>query len=65
MPAATGKRFTKRMKKSLLLLLLLLLPLVTMTAFGQESRQDISVSGSALFPPASSAGAPIFNPIRV
>jgi outer membrane immunogenic protein len=39
------------MKKSLLLLLLLLLPLVTMTAFGQESRQDISVSGSALLPP--------------
>jgi opacity protein-like surface antigen len=38
------------MKKSLLLLLLL--PLVTITAFGQESRQDISVSGSGLFPPA-------------
>ncbi|MGB7188542.1 MAG: outer membrane beta-barrel protein [Acidobacteriaceae bacterium] len=37
------------MKKSLLLLLLL--PLVTVTAFGQESRQDISVSGSALIPP--------------
>ena len=38
------------MKKSFLLLLLL--PLVTITAFGQESRQDISVSGSGLFPPA-------------
>lgn len=37
------------MKKSLLLLLLL--PLVTVAAFGQESRQDISVSGSALIPP--------------
>jgi|SRR6185437_1751032 len=49
-PAAPGKRFTKRMKKSLLLLLLL--PLVTVAALGQESRQDISVSGSALIPPA-------------
>jgi opacity protein-like surface antigen len=37
------------MKK--ILLLLLLLPLTTVAGFGQESRQDISVSGSALFPP--------------
>ncbi|HUY80380.1 MAG TPA: outer membrane beta-barrel protein [Acidobacteriaceae bacterium] len=37
------------MKKSLLLLLLL--PLVAVTGFAQESRQDVSVSGSALFPP--------------
>ncbi|HTW44544.1 MAG TPA: outer membrane beta-barrel protein [Acidobacteriaceae bacterium] len=37
------------MKKSLLLLLLL--PLVTAAGFAQESRQDISASGSALFPP--------------
>jgi opacity protein-like surface antigen len=37
------------MKKSLLLFLLL--PLIAATAFAQESRQDISVSGSALFPP--------------
>lgn len=37
------------MKKSILLLLLL--PLVTVAGFAQESRQDISVSGSALFPP--------------
>lgn len=31
--------------------LLLLLPLVAVAGFAQESRQDISVSGSALFPP--------------
>jgi opacity protein-like surface antigen len=37
------------MKKSLLLLLLL--PLVAVAGFAQESRQDISASGSALFPP--------------
>jgi outer membrane immunogenic protein len=37
------------MKKSLLLLLLL--PLTAAACFAQESRQDISVSGSALFPP--------------
>lgn len=37
------------MKKSLLLLLLL--PLVTVAGFAQESRQDVSVSGTALFPP--------------
>jgi outer membrane immunogenic protein len=37
------------MKKSLLLLLLL--PLVAATGFAQESRQDVSVSYSALFPP--------------
>ncbi|MGC2160494.1 MAG: outer membrane beta-barrel protein [Silvibacterium sp.] len=37
------------MKKSLLLLLLL--PLVAVAGFAQESRQDVSVSGSALFPP--------------
>jgi outer membrane immunogenic protein len=36
------------MKKSLLLLLL---PLVAVAGFAQESRQDISVSGSALIPP--------------
>jgi outer membrane immunogenic protein len=44
-----GKRFTKQMKKSLLLLLLL--PLTAVACFAQESRQDISVSGSALIPP--------------
>jgi opacity protein-like surface antigen len=32
-------------------ILLLLLPLITVAGFAQESRQDISVSGSALFPP--------------
>jgi outer membrane immunogenic protein len=37
------------MKKSLLLLLLL--PFVAVAGFAQESRQDISVSGSALIPP--------------
>lgn len=37
------------MKK--ILLLLLLLPLVSVAGFAQESRQDISASGSALFPP--------------
>lgn len=37
------------MKKSLLLLLLL--PLTAVAGFAQESRQDISASGSALFPP--------------
>jgi outer membrane immunogenic protein len=37
------------MKKSVLLLLLL--PLVAVAGFAQESRQDISVSGSALIPP--------------
>lgn len=37
------------MKKSLLLLLLL--PLVAASGFAQESRQDVSVSGSALIPP--------------
>ena len=37
------------MKKSLLLLLLL--PLMAVAGFAQESRQDISLSGSALFPP--------------
>ena len=37
------------MKKSLLLLLLL--PLTAVAGFAQESRQDISGSGSALFPP--------------
>jgi outer membrane immunogenic protein len=37
------------MKKSLLLLLLL--PLMAVAGFAQESRQDISVSGSALIPP--------------
>jgi opacity protein-like surface antigen len=49
LPAAAGERFTRRMKKSLLLLLLL--PLVAVAGFAQESRQDVSVSGSALFPP--------------
>ena len=43
------------MKKSLLLLLLL--PLITVAGFAQESRQDISVSGSALFPPYISGNA--------
>jgi outer membrane immunogenic protein len=37
------------MKKSLLLLLLL--PLVAAVGFAQESRQDVSVSGSVLIPP--------------
>ena len=37
------------MKKSLLLLLLL--PVMAAVSFAQESRQDISVSGSALIPP--------------
>jgi outer membrane immunogenic protein len=43
------------MKKSLLLLLLL--PLVAVAGFAQESRQDISVSGSALFNPYISGNA--------
>lgn len=38
------------MKKSLLLLFLLL-PLMAVAGFAQESRQDVSVSGSALIPP--------------
>jgi opacity protein-like surface antigen len=33
------------------ILLLLLLPLAAVAGFAQESRQDISASGSALFPP--------------
>ncbi len=37
------------MKKSLLLLLLL--PLLAAVGFAQESRQDVSASGSALIPP--------------
>jgi outer membrane immunogenic protein len=37
------------MKKSWLLLVLL--PCLAAAAFGQESRQDVSVSGSALIPP--------------
>ncbi len=37
------------MKKSLLLFLLL--PLMAVAGFAQESRQDVSVSGSALIPP--------------
>jgi len=37
------------MKKSLLLLLLL--PLMAAAGFAQESRQDVSVSGSTLIPP--------------
>jgi outer membrane immunogenic protein len=41
------------MKKSLLLLLLL--PLTAVAGFAQESRQDISASGSALIPPFRSA----------
>jgi outer membrane immunogenic protein len=37
------------MKKSLLLLLLL--PMMAVAGFAQESRQDVSLSGSALIPP--------------
>jgi outer membrane immunogenic protein len=37
------------MKKSLLLLMLL--PVMAVAGFAQESRQDVSVSGSALIPP--------------
>ena len=41
------------MKKSLLLFLLLL-PLLAAPVFAQESRQDISVSGTAIIPPFAS-----------
>jgi hypothetical protein len=37
------------MKKSLFLFLLL--PLIAVPVFAQESRQDISVSGTAIIPP--------------
>ena len=44
------------MKKSLLLFLCLL-PLLAAPAFAQESRQDVSVSGSAIIPPFASGNA--------
>ncbi len=44
------------MKKSLLAFLLLL-PLTAVSAFAQESRQDISVSGSGIIPPFASGNA--------
>lgn len=44
------------MKKSLFLFLCLL-PLVAVPAFAQESRQDVSVSGSAVIPPFASGNA--------
>jgi outer membrane immunogenic protein len=43
-----GPEVHERMKKSLLVLLLL--PVMAVACFAQESRQDISVSGSALIP---------------
>jgi opacity protein-like surface antigen len=43
------------MRKSLLLLLLL--PLMAVAGFAQESRQDVSVSGTALIPPFISGNA--------
>jgi outer membrane immunogenic protein len=43
------------MKKSLLLLLLL--PMMAVAGFAQESRQDISASGSALIPPFTAGNA--------
>jgi|HubBroStandDraft_1064217.scaffolds.fasta_scaffold68011_1 outer membrane immunogenic protein len=43
------------MKKSLLLFLLL--PLLAAPVFAQESRQDISVSGTAIIPPFASGNA--------
>jgi outer membrane immunogenic protein len=54
-PAFEGQRFTRRMKKCLLLLLLL--PLTAAAGFAQESRQDVSVSGSAVIPPFVSGNA--------
>jgi outer membrane immunogenic protein len=44
------------MKKSLFLFLSLL-PLLALPAFAQESRQDISVSGTAIIPPYASGNA--------
>lgn len=44
------------MKKSLLLFLFLL-PLLAVTGYAQESRQDISVSGSGLIPPFAAGNA--------
>jgi opacity protein-like surface antigen len=44
------------MKKSLLMFLLLL-PLTAVSALAQESRQDISVSGSGIIPPFASGNA--------
>lgn len=44
------------MKKSLLLLLMLL-PFTAVAGFAQESRQDVSVSGSANIPPFTSQNA--------
>ncbi|WP_446745752.1 acyloxyacyl hydrolase [Silvibacterium acidisoli] len=44
------------MKKSLLLLLMLL-PFTAVAGFAQESRQDVSVSGSAIIPPFTSQNA--------
>ena len=44
------------MKKSLFLFLLLL-PFLAVPAFAQESRQDISISGSGIIPPFASGNA--------
>ena len=44
------------MRKSLWLFLLCL-PLMTVSSFAQESRQDISVSGTAIIPPFASGNA--------
>lgn len=44
------------MKKSLLLFLCLL-PLLAVSGFAQESRQDVSVSGTAIIPPFASGNA--------
>jgi outer membrane immunogenic protein len=47
--ALAGKEVQERMKKSKLLFLLL--PFLAAASYAQESRQDVSVSGSALFTP--------------
>jgi opacity protein-like surface antigen len=55
-PAGRCEEVDRRMKKSLLMFLLLL-PLTAVSALAQESRQDISVSGSGIIPPFASGNA--------
>jgi outer membrane immunogenic protein len=65
---APGLRFKDRMKKNSLLFLLL--PVLATACFAQESRQDISVSGTVVLPPyvngqavfQSGCNAPSFQP---
>jgi opacity protein-like surface antigen len=54
-PKGRCEEVDRGMKKSLFLFLLL--PLLAVPAFAQESRQDISVSGTAIIPPFASGNA--------